>query len=219
DAGVLVALDVRLIEDLHDGGQAELPSRPHDQLEALAQRLAVGGAESLPAAVGTGAVLDDASPERPAPRLLHHAGGVHDLPLALHRARPRDEHQIVAAARDLADPHRLEDWTPGTSLLRDALVGARDRDDLLDARQLRDLALRQLGDVAVDADQGDLLTLQLPGLEAEVVQLALDGLYLVCRGVASHLDQHDAQWSPNAARAVKGAHGASKVYGAARPAL
>src|SRR4030095_3925249 len=164
----------------------------HDQLESLAERLAVGCAEALPAAVRARAILDDAAAQRLAARPLHHAGGFHDLPLAFDRTGAGDEHEVVAAARDVTDVDGVEDPVPRRPLLRHALVGARDGDELFDPGQLRDLALRQLRDVAVDADQRDLLAFELAGLEAEIVQLPLDGGDLVRRGVAAHLDEHGA---------------------------
>src|SRR5262249_28622371 len=203
DAGILVALDVGLIEDLDDGRELELAPRAHDELESPAQGLAVGGAEALPAAVGTRAILDHAAAKRLAARLLHHASGIHDLALALDRARTRDEHQLVRTARQLARPDGLETGLLRRALLRRPLVGARDGDELLDTGQFGDLALGQLRDVAVDPDQRDLLALELPGLEAEVVKLALDGPDLVRRGVTPHLHEHGGQCIPHPAGAVK----------------
>src|SRR5262249_47501292 len=69
DAGILVAPDVGLIEDLDDGGKPELAPRAHDELESPAQGLAVGGAEALPSTVWARAILDDAAPQRLAARL------------------------------------------------------------------------------------------------------------------------------------------------------
>src|SRR4030095_1833111 len=97
-----------------------------DQLEPPAQRLAVGRTETLPPAVGTRPVLHDSAAQRLAAGLLHHAGGVHDLPLALARAGPRDEDEVVAAAHHVADRDRVEDAVPRRPLLGDPFVGARD---------------------------------------------------------------------------------------------
>src|SRR5262249_19565946 len=116
--------------------------------------------------------------------------------------RPGDEDEVVPAAHHVADRDRVEDAVPGSALLGHAFVGARDGNQLLDARQLRDLALRELRDVAVHADQRDLLTLELAGLEPEVVELTLDGGDLVGRRVAAHLDEH-ARMQSNPARGVK----------------
>src|SRR5215472_8915538 len=107
DAGVLVALEIGGIEDLDHRRQRELATRAHDELQALAERLSVGRAEPFPAAVRARAILDDAAAQRLTACRLHHAGGFHDLPLALHRARSGDENQIVAAAENVADLHCL----------------------------------------------------------------------------------------------------------------
>jgi hypothetical protein len=110
---------------------------------------------------------------------------------------PGDEREVRPAADDLADVHGPEHRMLGGPLLRDPLVGARDRDQLLDARQLGDLAGRQLRDVAVDADQGELRPLQPPGLEPQVVELRFDGLHLVGRRVPAHLHEHDGPENPD----------------------
>jgi hypothetical protein len=190
DARVLVDGDVGGVEDLDDGREPELAARLHDQPEPLSEGLGVGRAEPFPAAVRARAVLDDAAAEALPPRLLHHARGLDDLRLALDRARPRDEDEVVTAADDVADPHGLVEWSIRRTLLRDALVRARDRDQLLDARELRDLPHRQAGDVAVDADQRDLLAHHLAGLEAEAVELLLDRDDLLAGRVPAHLDEH-----------------------------
>src|SRR5439155_1582407 len=111
-------------------------------------------------------------------RLLPQPGAFHDLGLALDRARPRDHHELVPATDDAADLHRLVDPSIGWSLLRRALVGPRDRDQLLDPRELLDLADGERGDVPVHADEGDLRADHLAGLEAEPVELLLDGRVL-----------------------------------------
>src|SRR5439155_9896357 len=88
------------------------------------------------------------------------------------------------------DRHGLVDGLIGRSLLRRPLVGLGDGDELLDAGELLDLADRQTRDVAVDADQGDLGTDQLPGLVAETGELLLDRRDLVPGRVRPHLDEH-----------------------------
>ena len=190
DARVLVDGHVARVEDLDHGREPELAPGLDDQAEPLLERLGVRGAEPLPAAVRARAVLDHAAAERVPARLLHQAGGLHDLRLALDRARARDEAELVAPAHHVADRDRLVDRTVGRALLRRALVGARDGDQLLDAGELLDLPYRERRDVAVHADQRDLLADHLAGLEAEAVELVLDRRDLVAGRVASHLDQH-----------------------------
>src|SRR5581483_9781226 len=190
DAGVLVDGDVAGIEDLDDGRQPERLARLDDEAEAFLQRIGVGRAEPFPAAVRARAVLDDAAAEALCAGFLHQARRLHHLRFALDRARPGDEDEVVTAADDVPDLDRLVDRPLGRPLLRHALVGARDRDQLLDAGELLDLADRELRDVAVDADERDLLADHLPGLEAETVELLLDGRDLVRRRVPPHFDQH-----------------------------
>src|SRR5439155_1089603 len=86
------------VEDLDHGREPELAPGPDDQAEPLLERLGVRGAEPLPAAVRARAVLDHAAAERVPARLLHQAGGLHDLRFALDRARARDEAELVAPA-------------------------------------------------------------------------------------------------------------------------
>src|SRR5262249_48051179 len=190
DAGVLVDRDVGGVEDLDDRRQAERASGLDDQLEALAQRVRVGCAEPLPAAAPARAGLDHSAPQRLAARLLHHAGRLHDLRLALDRAGPRDDHQLVPAAYHRSDLHRLVDRFLRGTLLCDPLVRAGDRDELVDAGHLLELARRQPGDVAVHADQRDLLADHLPDLEAEIDDAMLYGIDLIAAGIAAHLDEH-----------------------------
>src|SRR5262249_47539098 len=135
---------------------------------------------------------------------LHHARRLDDLLLALDRARPGDEDEVVAAARDVPDRDGLVERPVGRPLLRDPLVRAPDRDQLLDASELRDLADRELRDVAVDADQRDLLADHLSGVEAEAVELLLDRGNLLAGRVPAHLDEHRA--SPSAAAWPAGGH-------------
>ncbi len=127
-AGVLVDRHVGGIEDLDHRRQAELASRPHDQLEAAPQRLVIRRAETFPAAVRARAILDHAAAQAARTRLPHHARGFHDLRLALDRARSGDDHEVVAAAGDVADLDLRMDAIERVALLRRALVGARDGD-------------------------------------------------------------------------------------------
>src|SRR5947208_1672272 len=109
---------------------------------------------------------------------------------SLDGARAGGDYACALSAAGGADRDGLVDGLVGRPLLRRALVRLGDGDELLDARELLDLALRQARDVAVDADQGDLGADELPGLVAQTVKLPLDRGDLVLGRVRPHLDEH-----------------------------
>src|SRR5207253_4027053 len=138
DAGVLVDRHVTRIEDLDHRRQPELATGLDDEREPPLEGLGVRRAEPFPAAVGARPVLDDPAAQALAARLLHHAGRLDDLRLALDRARAGDDDELVPAADDGADRDGLVDGLVGRPLLRRALVRLGDGDELLDARELLD---------------------------------------------------------------------------------
>ena len=130
------------VEHLDHRRQTELLARLNNEFETIAQGFSRAGTDSLPAAIGTGTVLHHSPAQGLGASLFDDAGRLHDLRLALDRARASDYRELIAADLDVTDTDGVVNQVTENALLRRAFVGTRDGNQALNAAHLLDFARR-----------------------------------------------------------------------------